>query len=207
MASISKIQMPSGTTYDIKDAEARRILETLAGGSAVVFIGVSTTELTDGGSEIPTISGQQKTPAAGQLFFYGTNEFIWGNDNKWHALGSLSALGTLAYQDSAYGSYTPAGTVSAPTIGVKTAGATTTISNPTAVTVAKTVVAAAPDATAPDNAITYYSVANETLSLYQIGYTTGNSITTDSVTVKTGDAEYQAGTPTFNGTAATITVS
>ena len=50
------------------------------------------------------------------------------------------------------------------------------------------------------NAITYYNVTGETLSLYQIGYTTGDSITTSDVTVKTGDATYEATAPAFTGT-------
>ena len=286
MADISKIKLPSGTEYNIKDAEARSQIAALVGGDAVVFVGVSTTALTDGGSETPTVGGVQKTPATGQLFFYGTNEFIWGSDSKWHALGSLDTLGDLAYKDSASATYTPAGTVSqptftgssstvtitatdntsgnyqpkgtvsqptftgssttstgtytpagsvsltntnqtvtvskassgtatytpqgsvsAPTISVDTAGATTTIKNPTSVTVAKTVVAAAPGATAPDNSLTYYSVANETLSLYQIGYTTGASITTENKTVKTGDASYSASQPSFTGTGARLTTT
>lgn len=82
MPDISKITLPSGTTYNIKDAEARSQIEALTGGDAVVFVGVSTTSLTDGGSEIPTIDGVPKTPAAGQLFFYGTQEYIWGPDGK-----------------------------------------------------------------------------------------------------------------------------
>lgn len=230
MAEISKITLPSGTTYDIKDATARSQIEALTGGDAVVFIGVSTTALTDGGNETPTVGGETKTPATGQLFFYGTQEFIYGADNKWHALGSLDALGDLAYKNSASDTYTPAGTVSqptftgsssdvtitstsnasgnyqpagsvsAPTISVATAGATDTIHNPTKVTVAKTVVSAAPGTTAPANNLTYYSVSNETLSLYQLGYTTGDSITTNDVTVKTGDAAYSASQPTFTGT-------
>lgn len=283
MPEISKITLPSGTTYDIKDAEARSQISALAGGDAVVFIGVSTVKLTDGGVETPKVGGENKTPAAGQLFFYGTQEFIWGQDSKWHALGSLDSLGDLAYKDNATGSYTPAGTVSqptftgtstnavftitqgssegnyqptgtisapkftgkttsisgtvvpngsvtvsvkssstvtptvapaasgaptytpdgtvsAPTISVKTAGTTATIKNPTSSTVAKTVVAAAPGATAPANNLTYYSVTDETLSLYQLGYTTGASITTSNVTVKTGDAAYEATAPEFTGT-------
>lgn len=272
MANISKIKLPSGTEYDIKDAEARAQIQALAGGDAVVFVGVSTTELTDGGSQTPTVGGATKTPATGQLFFYGTQEFIYGSDSKWHALGDLSTLGTLASKNSVSvtydratvntktftgtavrlvtgniavpatytstftggsttstgtftpegsvtvttnattnktatvsattgtATYTPEGSVSAPTISVATAGSTTTIKNPTSVTVAKTVVAAAPGATAPSNAITYYSVSNETLSLYQLGYTTGASITTSDVTVKNGDAAYEATAPTFTGT-------
>jgi hypothetical protein len=61
-------------------------------------------------------------------------------------------------------------------------------------------VAAAPKTTAPANAITYYSVTDENLSLYQIGYTTGASITTENVTVKNGDATYSASVPAFTGT-------
>ena len=286
MADISKITLPSGTTYNFKDAQARSQIEALAGGDAVVFIGVSTVALTDGGTETPKISGEDVTPTTGQLFFYGTEEFIWGSDSKWHALGSLNSLGELAYKDSASGSYTPAGTVSqptftgsssnvtitatanssgnyqpagsisggaftgssttftgaftpagtiatstattenktatvskassgtatytpegsvaAPTISLKTAGGTATIHNPTSVTVAKTVVAAAPGATAPSNNLTYYSVSNETLSLYQLGYTTGASITTSDQTVKTSDAAYEASAPAFTGTGARL---
>ena len=283
---ISKITLPSGQTYFIKDAEARSQIQALVGGDAVVFMGVSTTEITDGGSEVPTIGGEAVTPATGQLFFYGTEQFVWGPDGTWHGLGSLDSLGALAYKDSATGNYTPSGTVSQPTftgtsstvtitaennnsgnyqpagtisggvftgsnttftgkftpsgnittttattenktatvskaasgtatytpqgsveapaISVKTAGSTTTVKNPTSVTVAKTVIAAAPGTTAPDNSLTYYSVSNETLSLYQLGYTTGDSITTNNVTVKTGDAAYEATAPTFTGTGARL---
>ena len=286
MADISKITLPSGTTYNIKDAEARSQIAALTGGDAVVFVGVSTTALTDGGSETPTVGGDELTPATGQLFFYGTQQFIWGGDSKWHALGSLDSLGDLAYKDTASGTvtptgtvsqptftgtsaavtitatdnasgnyqpkgtvsqptfsgssltstgtftpsgsvsvstnattnktatvsaaesgdatYTPAGSVAAPTISVSSAGTTDTIHNPTKVTVAKTVVAAAPGATAPTNNLTYYSVSNETLSLYQLGYTTGDSITTSDVTVKTGDASYTASAPAFTGTGARL---
>lgn len=377
---LSQITLPNGTTYELKDLEARDQIRALTGGDAVVFVGVSTTELTDGGNETPTVGGNTKTPATGQLFFYGTEEFIYGADSKWHALGSLDTLGVLAYKDdgsvvvpypknltfsgnaaslggsvtipSTYestfsgnsltstGSYTPAGnvtvkaatgtdsknvtfnitkpssgtnytpegtiaatftgtsntstgsftpegtisatgpsskayavspaasgtvtytpagsisltdesktvsisnvagtssnntfsvggnvtlsnentnvaitnsagtssnytlrssgSVSAPTISVKTAGSTNSTLKPvTAKTVVSALTTAAPNATAPANAITYYSVSGETLSLYQIGATTEASVTLGSaVTVKTGDATYEASAPTFTG--------
>lgn len=61
---------------------------------------------------------------------------------------------------------------------------------------------AAPGATAPANAITYYAVSDETLSLYQIGATKADSVTLGSaVTVKTSDATYTASAPAFTGTA------
>ena len=251
MAEISKIMLPSGTTYDIKDATAR---QTIAGG--VMFRGVTTTELTDGATTNPiTINSESYTAVNGDLVLYSNDEFIFStSDNKWHAFGNLTGLGALAYKSSATGSftpsgsiavnassgsgtaytpegsiavnassgsgtsytpagsisvnaasgsgtsYTPEGSVAAPTISVASAGSTSTIHNPTKVTVAKTVTAAAPGATAPDNSITYYSVSNETLSLYQLGYTTGDSITTSDVTVKTGDASYSASAPAFTGT-------
>lgn len=285
MADISKITLPNGNTYNIKDAEARAAIEAFSGGNAVVFMGVSSTPLTDGGTENPTIDSTAITDkAAGQLYFYNTQEYIWGKDNKWHELGSLDSLGALAYKNtvkydkatsvsytntnstktinltgtssavtitatdntngnyqpkgtisqptfsngtisgsttitadgtvskptftgtkisgqtvsaatSGTATYTPGGTVGTPTISIRTAGSTTTIKNPTSATVAKTVVAAAPGATAPSNNLTYYSVTDETLSLYQLGYTTGASITTSNVTVKNGDAEYQSTQP------------
>lgn len=229
MPDISKIILPSGNEYNIKDSQAREQIAALTGANIVKFIGVSTTAITDNGNEKPTINSAQHNPASGQLVFYGTEEFIYGNDNKWHALGSLDVLGDLAYKDDASATYTPIGTVSqptfsgnsltstgtftpegnvaAPTISVATAGATNTIHNPTKETVAKTVIAAQPGATAPSNSITYYSVANETLSLYQLGYTTGDSITTSDVVVKTGDAAYTATAPAFTGTQGNISVS
>lgn len=229
MPDISKITLPSGTTYDIKDAVARQIA-----GGGLQFRGVTTTALTDGATTTSyVVNNVTLTAANGDFVIYETKEFLYSTaDNKWHELGDNTAFKALAYKDSASGSYTPSGSVSAsvattenktatvsaagsgdttytpagsvtaPTISLASngAGATTTIKNPTKVTVAKTVAAAAPGATAPDNAITYYSVSGETLSLYQIGYTTGDSITTSDVTVKTGDATYEASTPAFTGT-------
>lgn len=291
MAEISKITLPSGTTYDIKDATARSQIAALSNYTA--YAGVTTSVLTDGATTNPIVVGGNNVNAqTGMICTYNSKEFIW-NGSAWQEFGDLSGLGNLAYADTASGSYTPAGSVTstftgtsnqkveiissnqdpsdapviipgaedfvkiyngtgtisgttftgssmtstgtftpsgsvsftntdqtttvspagsgtatytpagsitAGAITVKTAGSTGTIHNPTKVTVAKTVVAAAPGATAPSNALTYYSVANETLSLYQLGYTTGDSITTSDVTVKTGDAEYQSANPTFSGT-------
>ena len=127
MADISKIALPSGSVYDIKDAVARSQIAALTGGDAIIFMGVSTTELTDGGSESPTIDGDTITPATGQLYFYQTQEFVWGPDEKWHALGdNLNGMGDLAYKDSASGAYTPAGSVSTPSFTGDTVSVTVT---------------------------------------------------------------------------------
>ena len=327
MADISKITLPSGITYDIKDTWARNAIEGFSGGNIIHFGGATNTDLSNNGTEKPVDSnGIEHTLTAenkGELWFQGTQEFLW-DGIKWIELGVVDALGSLAYKSmvryqkttgasldnnpgftgtgvrltledytpagsvgqptfsgnslTSTGSYTPAGTistvtnttankattvssttgtatytpagtisvptfsgtaatitvkgtpsgivtattsektttvspassgtatytpagsVSTPTISVATAGSTTTIKNPTSVTVTKTIATATPGATSPDNAITYYDVSNETLRLYQLGYTTGASITTADVTVKTGDAAYSSTQPTFSGT-------
>lgn len=115
MADISKITLPSGTTYNFKDAEAR---EAIAGG--VTYIGVSTTAITDGGSQKPTINGTAVTPKNGNLAIYDSGEFIftgtYGDGGTWSEFGDMSNLGDMAYVDKGYAkSFTPAGTVSQPT--------------------------------------------------------------------------------------------
>lgn len=307
---ISKILLPTGTEYEIKDAWARNQIEAITGGSALVFKGVSTTALTDGGTENPIVGGTEITEKTiGDIYFYGTGEYIW-NGTTWNELGNLESLGSLAYKDTATvtastsyqpkgtignltftgdtltmsTSYTPAGTVSVspsgystaayevttaatgtktytpagnisaptftgttatismsssytpegqitvtkntdtigvtattantstkahayqpkgtistPTISVNSAGATATINNPTAKSVASGLTTSVPGATA-NNAITYTAVVGERLLLYSIGYDTTDSISTSSVTVKTGDASYTSNAPTFTGT-------
>ena len=154
------------------------------------------------------INGAYVTAESGDITTYQNKEFIF-NGSVWQEFGDLSGLGELAFKDSATATYTPAGTVSAPTISVSTSGSTTTIKNPTSVTVAKTVVTATPTQADPSNNLSYWSYDSdtETLTLNKIGYTTGASITTSNVTVKNGDASYTASNPTFSGTQATITAS
>lgn len=77
MADISKITLPNGNTYDIKDATARSAINSLLGGDAITFGGVTSTALTDGGTEKPTVDSAQVTPIKGQLYFYGTKEYLW----------------------------------------------------------------------------------------------------------------------------------
>lgn len=133
------------------------------------------------------------------------------------ASGSYTPAGTITFTNgnttttvskasSGDATYTPQGTVSAPTISVATAGSTNNTLKPvTAKSMVSALATAAPGATAPANAITYYAVSDETLSLYQIGATKADSVTLGSaVTVKTSDATYTASAPTFTGTGARL---
>ena len=202
MPDISQITLPSGTTYNIKDTIAR---QQAAGG--IHLVGVTTTELVDEATTNPIqVNGSSYTAQNQDAVFYRKKEFVF-DGTAWHEFGDMSGLGDMAEADTASGNFTPVGTVAAPTISVDSAGTTETIHNPTKETVATSVVAAAPTATAPDNAITYYSVTNENLTFYQIGYTTGDSITTTDVTVKTGDASYTASAPAFTGSVGSVTVT
>lgn len=121
MANISKITLPNGTSYDLKDAWARgQINKIISGG--IRFIGISSTEITDGGRQKPTINGEVVTPVNGDLVFYGSTEFLFTGEyvsassgGTWQLLGSGELIKAMAYADTASGSYTPAGSVSQPT--------------------------------------------------------------------------------------------
>lgn len=192
MADISKITLPSGQSYDLKDAQARSdiadIQRAISGG--IHFRGETTTALTDGATTNPiTINGESYTAVSGDLVLYDESEFLF-DGTKWIEMGTLSLLGALAYKDSASGSFTPAGSVSAPNISVATAGGTTTVNSITAV------------GTLPAYTAT---VANETLTMT---WNAGTLPTKGADTVvKTTDASYSASQPTFTGTADTVTVS
>lgn len=110
---ISQIILPTGTTYAIKDAHARALIDQMSGYTD--FLGVTTTELTDGATTNPiTINGSDVTAKKGDIATYGSGEFIF-NGTTWQEFGDLSGLGDLAFKDTASASYTPAGTVSQPT--------------------------------------------------------------------------------------------
>jgi hypothetical protein len=155
--------------------------------SKVKTISVSTSATTNKTASVISSA----VPNGGTANYTPAGSISFSNTNK-----TASVTGS-AVPDGGTANYTPAGSIS-----VKTAGASTTIHNPSAVTVAKTVVAQAPSASShPNNNLTYYSVNNEVLSLYQLGYTTGDSITTSDVPgVRTGDAAYQ-----FSGTGTMLT--
>ena len=165
-------------TYDVADAAARARIAEL--GQALYWIGVTTTALTDGDTTNPiTVGGESVTAEVGGIASYSGTEFAW-NGSAWQMLAPGN-LGTLAYQNSASGSYTPAGSVNV-TAGTDTTGSVTGITN----------VGSLPSFS--------YDSTNEALT-----FSAGTLPTADSAkTFVTA-----SGTPTaaFVGTADTITVS
>lgn len=115
MPDISKIKLPSGVVYTLKDTVARSM-----GGGGIQLKGATTTALTDEDTTNPIlIDGESYTAVNQDAVFYGKKEFVF-DGTKWHEFGDMSGLGTLAKKDSASGSFTPAGEVSQPEFtGVK----------------------------------------------------------------------------------------
>lgn len=218
MAEISKIILPSGSTYDLKDAVARKFMS-----GAIYLCGATTTPLSDN-SATPTsvvlpdartirgvdyAAGASYSPVSGDAFFQDSKEYVW-DGARWHKFGDVSGLGELgelAYKD--YGSVTVelSGQVSAPTISVESEGATTTIKNPTAQTVVTDIAPANAAATTAEGELVYCSVSGEALTLKKFVKSTGASITTEDKTVKTGDASYSATASTFSTGEQTFSVS
>ena len=71
--------------------------------SAIKYIGVSTTEITDGGTETPTIGGNPYIPNNGDVVLYGGKEFLW-TGTTWEELGDESsfALKTISITGTGY---------------------------------------------------------------------------------------------------------
>lgn len=136
MPDISKITLPSGTTYDIKDAVARQeiadIKVDLTG--AMFYAGITTTAITDGSTTATLVIDDEsrtfKADDAGATVIYGNLEFVW-NGSKWQEFGSTGSLKALAFKDTASASYTPVGTVSKPTFTGSSSNVTITVTDNT----------------------------------------------------------------------------
>lgn len=132
MADISKITLPSGTTYDIKDTVARQM--AAAGVTFTVSTSAANTpkDVTWDDSGV-TITGTLVASASTSGVFYLVKsttqggkdiyaEYVTvknGNAYSWEKIGTtdidLSDLGALAYKDTVSTNVKPEGTVSQPT--------------------------------------------------------------------------------------------
>lgn len=133
MPDISQVTILNGTTYNLKDAQARAdiaaIEAAIAGG--VTFMGETTTALTDGATTSSiVINGSTVTAVKGYLVVYNSKEFVY-DGTKWIEMGDLSLIGDLGWKDTASGSYTPTGTVSKPTFTGTEANVTITVADNT----------------------------------------------------------------------------
>ena len=82
-------------------------------GDALHFIGVSTTAITDGGTQNPTISGYSGTAkATGNVVLYDGKEFVW-TGSAWEQLGDESSWALKTVSISAGTGLTGGGTLAA----------------------------------------------------------------------------------------------
>lgn len=230
LADLAKITLPSGNTYFFKDTTARQDIETLQNivSGAMHYIGVTTSALYDGDDTNPIIiDGKSVTAKSGDVAICQNKEYVYSDtDDKWHEFGSTGSLKALAFKDTASGKYTPVGDVSKPTFTgdeltstgkftpsgsistptITVTPTTTNIKEASSEIVAKAIVASAPGTTAPDNSVVYYSVQDETLSLFQLGYQTGDSISLKDVSVVNGIQSAVSTQPTFTGTEGDVSV-
>lgn len=116
MADISKITLPSGTMYYIKDQQARSDIAALqnaiSGGMTV--IGETTTDLSNGSNETEIeINGETRTAQKGNLVWKGSVEYLFDGE-YWIEVGNLEGIGALGFKDTAEAEYQPSGTISRP---------------------------------------------------------------------------------------------
>ena len=116
---ISQITLQNGTTYDLKDAQAREDIAELQQSlvNGVSYLGETTTVISDGSTtNTILIDGKTVTAEPGDIVTYQESEFIFGKVSlTWREFGSTGALKALAFKSSASGKVTPTGTISAPT--------------------------------------------------------------------------------------------
>lgn len=95
-------------TFNIKDATARQMISDL--GNALYWVGVTTTELTNGATTNPiTVNEESVTVKVGAIAQYNGEEFAW-NGTAWQSMGRQD-FGNLAFKNSVEATYTPQGTV------------------------------------------------------------------------------------------------
>ena len=189
MADISKITLPSGTTYNIKDEEARTAIASITTFDYVICTNAANTpkdvQWQSGGT---TITGTLVASAdtKGKMYLVpdslGTKDiydeyitintsgstYIW--ERFGHTGGSIGDLGDLAYKDSASGNFTPTGTVSQPTFSGSSLTSTGNFTPSGSVTISK--------GTGTTNYTPEGSVSAPTISKSTAGSTTTvNSIT------------------------------
>ena len=183
--SVSASYTPAGTVSQ----------PTFTGSSSTVTI---TSSASSSGNYQPTGTVSQPTFSGSSLTSTGT----------YTPAGSVSLTNTnksttVSKAASGDATYTPEGTVSTPTISLGANG-TTSVNSATKKTVVTDMAVADPSATAATGELVYCSVSGTKLTLKKFVETTGDSITTSSVSVVKGAATWTSTQPTFTGTGARL---
>ncbi len=140
----TSLKNPYALTFGSKtyDGSAAKTLTAsdLGLSSAMKYLGISTTEITSGGTQKPTIDNTAVTPTAGNVVIYGSKEFVWSSNSKWEELGnqgSYKVVQTAVADPAASGTGTTfIATISQDSNGKITATKQTIIDNDTTYTFA-----------------------------------------------------------------------
>lgn len=85
----------NGTTKDSYDGSEAKVVNISAAdlgiSGAMSFLGLSSTPITDGGTQKPTIGGSVIGPKPGDVVLRDDKEFVWTTENKWEELGDESS--------------------------------------------------------------------------------------------------------------------
>lgn len=122
------------TTIPTSKAVRTAITDATAGlTGAMHFIGSSSTAVTDGGTEAPTIDGYSGTAkTAGNVVLYGSKEFVW-TGSAWELLGDEGSYALNSVSITGTGALGGGGTLAANrTITHNTSGVTAASYGPTA---------------------------------------------------------------------------
>ena len=243
MADISKVTLPNGSTYDIKDAIARNQISSekdtrkaaddrlklsidelkLNLTGAMHYVGVTTTEITDGMSmgdpkastNKITISGNDYKPAAGDVVIYQDKEFVFHVEKHtvgstvafkgvWNEFGSTGSLKALAFKDSASGTVTPSGTVSTP-IFTGTAGNVSVTYNDA---IGDVIIGSVVASYNPSSGYTLNESSNQHSSNISLTtHVSGGKITTNPTTTTIKQVSAVGTLPTFSATVTGETLS
>ena len=135
-------------------------------------------------------------PATYSTTFTGKSATISVSGTTTGSVSETKSAVEVKTKSTGTNSYTPAGTVTAPTISVASAGSTASVT---------------PFGSAgslPSCTLPTYTVANEVLTITAGSFSAGSLPSGGTaVTVKTGDASYTASTPSFSGTAVYLTTA
>lgn len=235
MPDIKQIKLPNGNTYDLRDSRVDSIISQgtrwVGVTTTAISDGSTTSTIKIGGVDHPAEEGDICSYNNMEFIWNGTMWQEFGSTGSLKALAfkdtasgtvavpktytftgtaaNVSVSGTTAgsvsvtkgpveikTKSTGTNSYTPAGSVSTPTISVATAGSTTSVT---------------PFGSAgslPSCTLPTYTVANDVLTITAGSFSAGTLPSGGTaVTVKTGDAAYQASQPSFTGTAAYLTTA
>ena len=126
-ATGAHVTLAANPTADMEASTKKYVDDAVAGiTGAMHFLGRSSTPITDGGTEKPTIDGRTVDPSKGDVVLYNGLEFVW-DGAKWVQLGDEGSYALKTVAVTAGDGLTGGGTLAANfTISHNTAGETAT---------------------------------------------------------------------------------